>query len=199
MSFVGAIENYNEGTSWQEYKERFVNFMQINKITDDVLRSSYLVTFGGPILYSKMKDACFPDNPNTIKYSELIPKLDSLITPRTQQLLERAAFYERSQKPGESYSDYALALRHMSQTCDFGTHLDACLRDKFVTGIRKMSTRVAVIRSNKATFNEVVAEAQVFELTEGVETSNGIGAVKSYCRTMEMVHVVNQIFNMAVI
>ena len=39
-------------------------------------------------------------------------------------------------------------------------------------GIRRVSTRVAVIRANKPTFSEVVAEAQAFELTENVHSSS---------------------------
>lgn len=97
-------------------------------------------------------------------------------------MLERANFYDRIQNPGESYSEYALALKHIATHCEFGSFLDSCLRDRFVMGIRRSSTRVAVIRANKTAFNEVVAEAQAYELTEKSEPGTaelGFNMVKS--------------------
>lgn len=169
---IGSIVSFTEGSTWSEYLERFDTLMAINKIVDDIARSMYLITFGGPILYSKMRDICAPVNPAKVKYPKLGAKLNAMMTPKTQRLLKRNVFYERTQKIGESYSDYALALKHLSQSCEFGTMLDSVLSDRFVMGIRRTSTRVAVIRLNKKTFDEVVAEAQAFELTENAESSS---------------------------
>ena len=60
MYIVGSIEPYSEGTSWLEYRKRLETFMVINKVTVDLAKTSYLITFSGPVLYSKMREICAP-------------------------------------------------------------------------------------------------------------------------------------------
>ena len=89
------------------------------------------------------------------------------------ELLERSNFFARTQLAGEPYTVFALALKHFAHTCNFSTLLDSMLRDQFIRGIIKNTTRVALLRSNKKTFNEVISEAMALELLESQCDNSG--------------------------
>ena len=112
---VGNIEAFSEATTWSEYKERFDTFLAINRVDDEKAKSMYLVTFGGPILYAKMRNIVSPNNPAAMRYSDLVAQLNAIIIPRTQQMLERAVFYERIQKPGKLMQTMLLLLNILHQ------------------------------------------------------------------------------------
>ncbi|CAM6031659.1 unnamed protein product, partial [Sphagnum compactum] len=66
---------------------------------------------------------------------------------------------------GEDASSYALALRELAQTCNFGEQLDAHLRDRFIVGLRDDATKKQIIRVNPDTFDLALSAAQTSELT----------------------------------
>ena len=154
---IGNFEPFEEHSDFKEYLERFEVFADINGITDEVEKTKWLLAYGGPVLFKKIK-CCSKNAPSTTALKTLKPELFRLLAPKNIVVLERAKFNLRDQNQGETVSEYALALRALSQFCEFEAALDSALRDRFVIGIRNANTRTALLRSGKTSFDQVVAE-----------------------------------------
>ena len=167
---VGNLEAFEAHASIIEYLERFENFADLNQVREGVDKTKWLLVYAGPILYSKIKSACSPANPNSVAYLTLKPQLLKLLAPKNIEVLERAKFNLRDQNAGETASEYALALRSLAEFCQFGNGLDGALRDRFVIGLRSSNARSMILKSGKTTFDQVVAEAQTIELANESRT-----------------------------
>ena len=88
-----------------------------------------------------------------MKFSDIKPLLERILKPQSLEVLERAKFNSRVQKPGEDASSYALALREMAQSCNFSETLYEQLRDKFIVGLYNEEMRRVVLSSNQTQIN----------------------------------------------
>lgn len=69
-----------------------------------------------------------------------------------------------SQREGESVATFAANLKHLS-TCDFGTHLNEALRDRFVCGLRGREFQKRLL-TEEHTFDEALKIALGAEAAE---------------------------------
>lgn len=166
MAVNGNIEHYTEAHDFSEYMERFEVFLLLNNITDEIVKTRWLCGHSGSVLYNKIKSVTAPTSPLELNYAEVKTKLEAILKPQSNEVLERAKFNSRVQNTGESASEYALALKHMAEHCNFGTLLDSLLRDRFIIGLRNTAARCKLLSSTKVSFNDIVAEAQAFEVAE---------------------------------
>lgn len=166
MAIIGNLEPYVANASIAEYLERFEIFVSLNAIDDVKEKTQWLCGYGGSHLYSKIKAVCSPAEPITVNYTILKPKLKALLCPTSVEIVERSRFHTREQKPGESVSQFVLALRSLAEHCNFGTELDKALRDRFMMGLADVNVRAAILKSGQTTFDQVVKEAQAHEVAE---------------------------------
>lgn len=174
MSVIGNFEQYSETHDFESYIERLESFLAVNEISDEKVKTQWLINFGGPLLYKHVKSVCVPSKPSDIEFRVIVPKLNELLRPKNIEVLERAAFNSRTQENGESISAFALALRELSQSCNFGNSLDCCLRDRFIVGLAATSMRQAILRANPNTFNEALTIAQTSEIAASSSKSQSI-------------------------
>lgn len=144
MAPIPSFEAYVEGTSFSEYIERFEAFMMLHSV-DNNERSIHLIGACGAFLYSKMCSACNPRKPIDVSYEELKTLLEAVLCPKNLEFVERAKFYSRSQKMGENAVTFALSLRSIAKTCNFGNQLENHLRDRFVMGLRDETMKRQII------------------------------------------------------
>ena len=75
-------------------------------------------------------------------------------------------FHSRSQRDGESVSQFVAELRKLSELCDFGNSLDDMLRNRLVRGIRGVRVQRRLLAQAGLTFAKAFGLAQTSELAE---------------------------------
>lgn len=133
---IGKVSEFNEDVeSFENYVERLGHFFSINTIDNDH-KVSFFVSVIGPTLYSTLKDLLHPKLIKDEKYEDIIKVLKNHFTPKCNTTYERFVFHKRVQKEGETITDYAMQLKKLASTCNFGNFLDDALRDQFLCGLK---------------------------------------------------------------
>ena len=103
----------------------------------------------GPILisvisakaYDVLSDLCSPIPPTEKTYAQLTTILKNHFAPNKLVIAEIYRFHNCTQREGESVTALAANMKHLASTCQFGTHLNEALRDRFVCGLRSKETQ----------------------------------------------------------
>lgn len=166
MAFIGTIEFFTPGEDFDDYKERLQHLLTINKVTDDKMKVSYLITLIGPESYKILKSLTDPHKPDSKTFDELIAVFEKYFKPKVNIIAERFKFYKRNQKLHESISDYIVELKTLAQSCDFKTFLEEALRDKLVCGINNESIQQKLLNETGLTFDKACELAKNMEMTK---------------------------------
>lgn len=64
------------------------------------------------------------------RYDIVLEKLNNYFVPKVNVIHERARFYQRVQKQGESVEEFIRSLHELAETCAFGEAKSENIRDK---------------------------------------------------------------------
>ena len=78
-------------------------------------------------------------------------------------IAERFRFYKRDQKQDESIRDFNVALKKLSENCDFGGKLKEMLRDRFVCGLKSEAIQKKLLAERDLTYEKALETAQEME------------------------------------
>lgn len=159
---VGKIEFFQEGDNIEEWLERFTAFLSVNKVPETE-KINWLTIYGGKVIFKLLKIVCAPKKVAEVPFSDASSEIISLIKAGSMAEVSKQAFYSRVQQPGESVAEFALALKELASECDFGTHLDTSLTDRFVYNLADKAVKAATIKAKKTSFEEAVKEALLHE------------------------------------
>uniref|UniRef100_A0A668SMS5 Retrotransposon gag domain-containing protein n=1 Tax=Oreochromis aureus TaxID=47969 RepID=A0A668SMS5_OREAU len=163
---VGRVEEYNESKEDSEpYLERLEQWMLANDVSDEKKVCTFLSVIGADT-YRLLKNLVSPRVPSTMGYAALTAALSAHYKPTPVVIAERFRFQKRNQKEGEAVSDYVVALRQLSATCDFGQYLDEALRDRFVSGLRSDAVQHKLLSEKDLTFPRACEIAISMELAK---------------------------------
>ena len=71
----------------------------------------------------------------TTSLSDTIRAMEDHLRNQRNIILDRRDFYRRNQHPDESFDDYLITLKEISEFCDFCRHCtEDRLRDRIITG-----------------------------------------------------------------
>ena len=85
---------------------------------------------------------------------------------RYSACMQRYNFNSRSQRDGESVSQFVAELHKLSEHCDFENSLEDMLRDRLVCGIRDVRVQRRLLAEAGLTFAKAFGLAQTSELAE---------------------------------
>eukprot|EP00731_Ephydatia_muelleri_P037001 Em0374g4a len=136
-SLLGSVGAFQEGQEdWTCYCERLEQFFQANGIDDEGKRRAVLLSVCGGSVYQLIRNLVAPGKPADKSFSELVTLVRTHFRPSSSVTVQRYNFNSRSQRDGESVSQFVAELRKLSEHCDFGNTLEDMLRDRLVCGIR---------------------------------------------------------------
>lgn len=142
---VNKMDNFCEFDpsvmEWPIFKERMDNYFISGEITDVKRMAAFLLTKLCEEVFKLLKNQAHPKLLKDMTYVEMSALLDSFYGKPVSIFLEREKFYELKQKENERMYEWFSRIKNASSDCSFGTHLDHCLRDKFVTGLRSGAIR----------------------------------------------------------
>ena len=166
-SLLGSVGAFQEGQEdWTCYCERLEQFFQANGIDDEGKRRAVLLSVCGGSVYQLIRNLVAPGKPADKSFSELVTLVRTHFRPSPSVTVQRYNFNSRSQRDGESVSQFVAELRRLSEHCDFGNTLEDMLRDRLVCGIRDIRVQRRLLAEPGLTFTKAFGLAQSAELAE---------------------------------
>ncbi|XP_075730266.1 uncharacterized protein LOC142772051 [Rhipicephalus microplus] len=159
--FDQFIEDGDE--DFQSYVERFDHFLKAFQVSDD-LKVSVFITAIGKKAYKTLKTLLEPEKPENKTYAQLVQTLKEQYVPKTFVIAERFKFSRCFQQDGQAVTAFAVELKQLATSCDFGTFLDDALRDRFVAGLCDKETQAELLKTSKLAFKEACGIARSIEL-----------------------------------
>ena len=148
--------------SFENYVERLGHYFVANGVEDTLKKATFLSRCG-PAAYDTLKNLCHPETPDTLSYREIIKRLKEHYKPAPMLIFERYQFSKCSRLEGEKISDFAVRLRKLSTTCQFGDFWESALCMQFVVGLNMPKAQDKLLQERLLTLNKAVGMAQTVE------------------------------------
>ena len=161
---IGKLPEFRQenGDSMATFVEMLNAWLDLNGITEK--KNLVLISALDAGTYDILRNIVSPKKPVELDYAELVKALEEHFNhPTPITVGERFKFWERDQRDGESVKDYALELRKLSRTCEFGQFLDEALRDKLVCGLQNEGYQKRLLSEPKLDFSQALNLAQALE------------------------------------
>ena len=163
MATLGKIEEFHTiAGNIEQYFE--ANGVAVDDDTSHK-RRAILISVIGAKAYDVLSDLCSPASPSAKTYTELSTILKSHFAPKRLVIAERYRFHSCNQAPGETVSTFVANLKRLAATCNFGTHLNEALRDRFICGIHSEQTKRKLLTADY-TFEQALKLALSMETAE---------------------------------
>ena len=136
MATFGKIGEYCADTEeWTQYVERLEFFLIANKVTEEEMKRATLLSVIGPRTFKLLRNLLTPEKPGDKPFANLVKVLTYHFGLKPSKIVQRAKFYGRSRKPGESIVTFVAELRASAEHCNFGRSLDDMICDRVVCGV----------------------------------------------------------------
>ncbi|XP_049272464.1 uncharacterized protein LOC125758846 [Rhipicephalus sanguineus] len=165
MASFGRFDPFTEegDEDFDSYAERFEHYVRATQVSED-LKVSVFVTAIGKQAYRTLKNLLAPTKPEEKTYAELLQILKGYYSPKPLVIAERFRFNRRSQLKNEPVAAFALELKRLAGSCEFGQFLDDALRDRFVAGLRDETAQAELLKKSTLTFQTAYDLAKSGEL-----------------------------------
>ena len=159
---------------WPEWRERFDRYRKASKLhkEDEDVQVSTLIYALGKEADKVFKTFTFNNAADANKYELVLQKFNDHFLPRTDILHERAKFYNRHQKVGESVEQFHRSLHDLASTCSF-ENLEEAVRDRLVIGLldKEVAEKLQLEELSKVNLKYAVDTARHYELVKEQQTS----------------------------
>ena len=172
---IGHYEPKNEAI--EAYIARLKAWLRANNIAADKKVDSTLSMIG-PDAFTVLLNTCHPADPSTKSLDDLEKILTKHYHAPKNKFLERKTFRERCQKDNESVSEFALELKRLSITCEFGDTLEDNLLERFMNGVKSTPIRNKLYNTKELTWTTAQAEALAMEQNREQGSSGDINQVR---------------------
>ncbi|XP_072153393.1 uncharacterized protein [Bemisia tabaci] len=128
--------------NWEKFKRQWTNYSvgaEISKKEEAVQKAIFLNLIGTEAeeLINSLDLA--DDKADTV--AKLTSALDDYVKPKTNEVLSRYQFFTRVQKEGEDFETFLLALKKLSEHCNFKDLKMSLIRDRIIIGINNQVLR----------------------------------------------------------
>ncbi|XP_040069657.1 uncharacterized protein LOC120842585 [Ixodes scapularis] len=130
--------------NFEIYLERFELFVAANDIAEEKKLQVFLTAIGEKA-YTVLRSLLLPKTPNKVSYQEAVSILQKHYAPRRSLVTERFRFNRRNQGPHETVTDFAVELKKLAATCEFGAFLEEALRDRLIAGLHADTIRCRLL------------------------------------------------------
>ena len=129
-------------------------------------RRAILLSFCGAATYQLIRNLVAPNKPTEKTFSDLVTLVKDHYQPRPSTIVQRFNFHMRTQKPGETISDFVAQLRKISEYCEFGDALQDMLRDRLVCGCKDQRLQCKLLAESELSFEKAFKIAKAMEAAE---------------------------------
>ncbi|XP_058816399.1 uncharacterized protein K02A2.6-like [Topomyia yanbarensis] len=173
VSPMFAFEPFDKNKSkWSRWVKRFEGACQIFGIPENN-RRNMLLHYMGADSYNLLCDHMSPAEPETKTYAEIVTALGEYYDPQPLEMVELFKFRQRTQREGESITEYITALQREAKYCNFGDYLSKGLRNQLVFGLRSQRIRARLIEERDLTYDKAKQTALSMEASgDGADVLN---------------------------
>ncbi|XP_046373937.2 uncharacterized protein K02A2.6-like [Haliotis rufescens] len=165
--FVCGLFEFNpKKSTWEEWCEILTHVFVANGITDEDNKKSILLASCGTETYQLIRALVLPVKPSEKTFDQLVVLLKEHFTPKPSEIVQRFKFHSRNRKAGESVAAYVAELRKLTDGCDFGTSLQAMLRDRLVCGICDDNIQKKLLSETALAFSSALKIANAIEAAD---------------------------------
>ena len=141
------------------------NAWNANKVTEDGIKRTTLLSVIGPRTFKLLRNLLTPEKPGDKPYADLVKVLTDHFSPKPSEIVQRATFYSRSRKPGESIATFVTELCASAEHCNFGRSLDDMIPDRVVCGVNDdVIQKRLLAEGDKLTLTKALTLAQSYEI-----------------------------------
>lgn len=177
-SLFGSLEPYTPERPFSEWFERLEFYLEANQVEEDNKKRAILLSMVGPVTFRTIKDLCFPSSPKDKQFGEICKLLTEHFNPTPPKFVQRKKFEERVRLPSETVQEYLLALKKLSEFCQFGANLNERLLDRFVMGVNHEAVQKKLLQEDKLSIDKALNIAQsMIESSKGAKTFESTAAV----------------------
>ena len=124
---IGQLDEFQMGKDdFDCYVERMEQYFVANGVSEDKQVAAFLTAIGGPT-YELLRNLVSPATPKDKTLDELKTTLRSHLKPKSLAIAERFKFHNCSQREVETVAEYIVALKELSNHCEFGDFLNQAL------------------------------------------------------------------------
>ena len=167
-ALFGSLFQFNPDEHvWTEYVEIFEHYFTANKIKEDELKVSILCSNVGPKTYHVIKNLCLPKKPSELKFQDIVDLVKNHYKPKMTEASASLKFNTRNRMEGESMRMFVAELRRLAAPCNYGSHLDRALKDRFIAGVndKDIQEKILNVPDEELTFEKA------FKIAESHETA----------------------------
>ena len=142
---------------WAEWASRYERFRVISKAADEeeVFQvNSFLYAMGSDS--ESIFDSLTLTNDQRQSYNAVKTAFDNYFSPKKYIIFERAKFFRRDQREGETVEQYVRALNELASKCEFQNRSEQ-MRDRIVVGISDTSVSRDMQKMDVTALTESVA------------------------------------------
>ena len=180
---IALMSEFEMGTDFTEYSERFENFLIANRITEPALKRATFLAAIGAAGYKLIRSLC-QNSTSDKSFEQLVTVMKQHLQPTPNVISERYRFYKHDRITGESVTTYISELRKLSEHCQFADKLNEYLRDKLVCGLNSERVQQKLLSMKDLTLEAAIDTAVSFEtackdakIIHGGSNSSGVGSV----------------------
>lgn len=135
---IGKVQEFcHETNDWPIFKARLENYFIANEVVEEARKRATLLNLLSENCYRLTYNLSLPKKPEELTFTEVIKLLDKYFAPAKSILACRYTFYEAVKDENESVNEWSARIRNLAADCEFNTHLEVIMRDKFITGFEK--------------------------------------------------------------
>lgn len=135
MALIGSIEHFNSKLhDFSGYLSRLQHMFKVNVVEED-LKVSMFITLAGSEIFSTLSSLLASESPDSKSYQEITYLLKEYYSLKKLEIAETFVFNKCNQEPDQSIAEYAVELKKLANSCNFGTFLSRALRNRFVCGL----------------------------------------------------------------
>ena len=174
---VGEFDNSKE--TFRAYCDRMELFFEANDLdiqggeanaaADAKVRrkrKAIFLTEIGAETFTLLDNLLAPRKAKDVAMVECVTILEKHFNPAPLEIAESFHFGTRVRKQEESIGDFIVALKKLSIHCNFGTHLDRALRDRFVCGLNHERIQHKLLNMADLSFQKACDTARAMEMAE---------------------------------
>lgn len=162
------------GNRWDEWLDRFENFLAAMDIKDATRKRAMLLHFAGEEVHKIFRT--LEDTGEAKDYAIATTTLTAHFKPQKNIEYERYVFRRAQQDPSESLDKYHTRLKQLAATCEFND-APTEIKSQIILQCKSSQLRRRALRNPKLTLKELLDQGRAAETSEthasGMEQTQG--------------------------
>ncbi len=163
--------------SWSNYIEQMKHYFAANKIADEGVQRSILLSTCGSETFTLIRNLVDSETLDGTSYADIVAMVRDYYDPKPSSIVQRYKFNSRVRASNETVASYVAALRQIAEHCEYKDSLNEMLRDRLVCGVNHQGIQRRLLAEKDLTYAKALDLAKAMEAAE--KSSQALTSEKS--------------------